>query len=232
MTAIPRTLEPEVMDSPEEALDYGSMDHSKVNRVFVDDFLKAIELTAARKRLQDRSAPLIVLDAGTGTAQIPIALCRQEDCCKVIAIDLAREMLKVARRNVSAARLRDRIRLEQTDAKQLPYAGDSFDAVMSNSIVHHIPEPRRVLDEMVRVLRPGGLLFVRDLLRPNNLETVDDLVATYAGTANTHQRQMFRDSLCAALTLGEIRQLLVELDFPAGGVRQTTDRHWTIVGQR
>ena len=51
---IPRTPEPEVMDSPDEALDYDPMDHSEVNRVAVDDFLKAVEPTGAAKRLQDR----------------------------------------------------------------------------------------------------------------------------------------------------------------------------------
>ena len=39
---IPRILEPEVMDSPLEAVDYNTMDHSQVNRVFVDDLLSAV----------------------------------------------------------------------------------------------------------------------------------------------------------------------------------------------
>ena len=48
----------------------------------------------------------------------------------------------------------------------MTFADASFDAVMSNSIVHHIPKPDDALAEMLRVLRPGGFLFVRDLLRP------------------------------------------------------------------
>jgi ubiquinone/menaquinone biosynthesis C-methylase UbiE len=99
--------------------------------------------------------------------------------------------------------------------------------VVSNSIVHHIPEPAGVLAEMVRVAAAGGLLFVRDLLRPSDETTLRRLVATYAGDANQHQQQMLADSLHAALTLEEIRQLVGALSFDTATVRQTTDRHWT-----
>src|SRR5581483_11021090 len=120
-----------------------------------------------------------------------------------------------------------RVRLERCDAKRIPFAEGSFAAVISNSIVHHIPEPQAVLAEMVRVLQPGGVLFVRDLLRPADDATVRHLVATYAGDANAHQQKMFDDSLRAALTLDEVRALVAKLGFDPQGVRQTTDRHWT-----
>jgi ubiquinone/menaquinone biosynthesis C-methylase UbiE len=212
---LPRVLEPEVMDSAEEARDYDSMDHSQVNRVFVADFLA----------VWDEQSPL--LDVGTGTAQIPIELCRHAPKAQIIAIDLAEHMLEVGRENARKAGFRDRIRLERQDAKQLPSPSHSFAAVISNSIVHHIPEPGRVLAEMVRVTRPGGLLFVRDLLRPPSDEAVRSLVSTYAGEANAHQQKMFEESLRAALSLEEIRALVSNLKFDPATVEQTTDRHWT-----
>jgi ubiquinone/menaquinone biosynthesis C-methylase UbiE len=212
---LPRVLEPEVMDSAEEARDYDSMDHSQVNRVFVTDFLS----------VWDRQSP--VLDVGTGTAQIPIELCRQAPKAQVVAIDLAVHMLQVGRENVSKAGFADRIRLERQDAKRLPYASHSFAAVISNSIVHHIPEPGKVLAEIIRVTRPGGLLFIRDLLRPASDEVVRRLVTTYAGDANAHQQKMFEESLRAALSLEEIRGLVANLKFNPTTVEQTTDRHWT-----
>jgi SAM-dependent methyltransferase len=92
--------------------------------------------------------------------------------------------------------------LERCDAKSLPYADHSFAAVISNSIVHHIPQPERVLAEMLRVLQLGGSLFVRDLMRPADEATVQHLVATYAGDANAYQQQMFADSLRAAPDVG------------------------------
>lgn len=210
-----RVLEPEVMDSPEEARDYDAMDHRAVNRVFVADFLAA----------WDGRNP--VLDVGTGTAQIPLELASQSANARVVAIDLAEHMLDLGRANVRRAGLEDRIRLECCDAKRMPFPAGFFGAVMSNSIVHHIPEPSHVLAGMARVTVAGGLLFVRDLLRPADQEMLQQLVATYAGDANAHQRQMFADSLHAALSLEEIRGLVAEIGFDPNSVQQTTDRHWT-----
>jgi ubiquinone/menaquinone biosynthesis C-methylase UbiE len=212
---LPRTLEPEVMDTPEEARDYDAMDHGMVNRAFAADFL----------RFWDGANP--VLDLGTGTAQIPIELCRQSAAVQVIAVDLAEEMLQVGRENVRRAGLVGRIELKRCDAKALPFAAGSFGAVMSNSIMHHIPEPARVFAEMVRVVRPGGVLFVRDLFRPADEATLQQIVQTYAGAANAHQRQMFAASLRAALTLDEVRHLVLALGFAPESVQQTSDRHWT-----
>jgi ubiquinone/menaquinone biosynthesis C-methylase UbiE len=203
------------MDTPEEATDYDAMDHSAVNRAFVDDFLA----------VWDGSNP--ILDFGTGTVQIPIELCGRAATAQVVAIDLARHMLHVGQRNVERAGLTDRIRLQLCDAKRTPFADAEFAAVISNSIVHHIPDPGDVLGEMVRVTRMGGLLFVRDLLRPPDEPTLIQLVTTYAGDANTHQQQMFAESLRAALSLGEIRDLVTTLGFDPATVQQTTDRHWT-----
>lgn len=221
-----RVLEPEVMDTVEEALDYDSMDHAGVNRVFADDFLELFHSAG----LETTEQLVRILDVGTGTAQIPIELCGRSGSCHVTAVDLAGEMLKVAADNVEQAGFSGRINLERIDAKQLPFENGAFDAVISNSIVHHIPEPKQVIAEMLRVTRPGGVLFVRDLLRPDDVAERDRLVVLYAGEANFHQQKMFRDSLHAALTLKEIRGILDELDSPVEWVRQTTDRHWTMAG--
>jgi ubiquinone/menaquinone biosynthesis C-methylase UbiE len=210
-----RVLEPEVMDSAEEARDYDAMDHAEVNRVFVDDFLAFWP------------APGTVLDVGTGTAQIPIALCRQNSGVHVVGIDLAEHMLAVGRSNVRHARMEKRVELRRVDGKKLPFESGSFAAVLSNSIVHHIPEPLFVLAEMVRVVATRGVVFVRDLLRPESEEAVKRLVEQYAGGANAHQRQMFGDSLRAALTLDEVRDLIGALDLDPLQVGQTSDRHWT-----
>ncbi len=210
-----RVLEPEVMDSAEEALDYDAMDHGAVNQTFVDDLLAGGEVEGD------------VIDLGTGTAQIPILLCQHADACRIMAIDLSIAMLDLARLNIEVNGLIDRISLAHVDSKALPYDDEAFDLVISNSIVHHIPEPASVLADAVRVLKPGGRLFFRDLLRPVDEATVEHLVATYAGEADAHQRQMFDDSLRAALSLDEIREIVTALGFAAESVTATSDRHWT-----
>jgi ubiquinone/menaquinone biosynthesis C-methylase UbiE len=217
---LPRILEPEVMDSADEARDYDAMDHAAVNRAFVADFLAA----------WDGGAP--VLDVGTGTAQIPIELCRHHPTVQITAIDLAEHMLAVGRDNLRRAALDKRIVLERQDAKRLPYPDGAFEAVISNNIVHHIPMPGAVLAEMARVTRKDELLFVRDLLRPDDDATLRRLVDLYAVGANGHQRQMYADSLHAALTLAEVRGLVAALGYDPAGVQQTTDRHWTWVSRK
>ena len=215
-----RVLEPEVMDTVEEAVAYDTMDHAAVNRVFAADFLGVWD------------GRLPVLDVGTGTAQIPIELCRQHPTIALTGVDLAKEMLRVGRENVRRAGLEERIRLERVDAKGMPYPDGAFAAVISNSIVHHVPEPRRVFAEMARLTASGGTLFIRDLLRPPDTAELERLVGLYAADADDQQRQLFADSLHAALTVDEVRALVAELGFDRAGVRQTTDRHWTLVTRK
>jgi len=218
------------MDSEQEARDYDAMDHRDVNESFCADLL------AVRPR------PRQVLDAGTGTALIAIELCRRAPGARVVAIDLAMHMLAQARRNVESAGMAERIRLAETDAKATGLAAGEFDAVMSNSLAHHVPHPPALFAELWRLVSGGGLLFVRDLARPENAAQVDALAARYAPalagvsqeTAAMHARQraLFMASLHAALTPDEVRAMVASLGIPGEAVRTTSDRHWTLAHVR
>jgi 2-polyprenyl-3-methyl-5-hydroxy-6-metoxy-1,4-benzoquinol methylase len=221
-----RTLETEVMDTEEEARDYDAMDHTEVNGRFCEDLL------ALRTRLGR------VLDVGTGTARIPIELCRRGPGVTVEAIDLATHMLAIAERNVRAAGLGESIHVSQRDAKTTGWEPGTFDTVISNSIVHHIPEPKDILAELWRLARSGGVVFVRDLERPDTEARVAELVAQHAPIPPglppeqramfERQRVLFEASLRAALTAEEIRTMVADLGIPASAVRSTSDRHWTL----
>src|SRR5262245_52042765 len=141
-------------------------------------------------------------------------------------------MLALARRNVERAGFADRITVEKADAKRFNYPDGHFGAVISNSIIHHIPEPFACFAEMHRVCAEGCTLFIRDLLRPDDEPTLRRLVDTYAAGANAHQRSMFAASLHAALTLEEVRELVGRMKYPPQTVQQTTDRHWTFASGR
>jgi len=255
-----RVLEPEVMDTPEEARDYDAMDHVEVNARFCEDFLAfapASRLARAATPAHGAAASLgpggpsvpharaharaRALDVGTGTALIPIELCRRVAELDVVGIDLAKHMLALGSENVARAGLAPRITLQQVDAKATSYADGAFTATISNSIVHHIPEPRLVLAEMWRVTAPGGVIFVRDLVRPDDEREVDRLVGLYAGTPPSEPearrgfesaRELLRASLRAALTLPEITALVTPLGIPASAVRVTSDRHWTLAHEK
>jgi ubiquinone/menaquinone biosynthesis C-methylase UbiE len=224
---LPRVLEPEVMDTEQEASDYDAMDHTQVNMRFCDDLL------SVRARLGR------VLDVGTGTARIPIELCRRETDVHVLAIDLAASMLAIARRNVERAGLTGRVALESADAKATRWDAGAFDAVISNSIVHHIPDPREVLREMWRLVPRSGILFVRDLARPESADRVRALVSTYAPipegadprttAMHARQRDLFAASLYAALTVEEVAEMATAVGMRQDAVQRTSDRHWTLM---
>ncbi len=212
---IQRTLEPELMDSPQEAVTYDSMDHSEVNRKFVDDLLAGGEVGPD------------VLDLGTGTARIPIELCQRVSNCRVMASDGAVSMLEVARYNIAVASLETRIQLHHADAKSIPLEDAMFDTVLSNSLIHHVPEPAVIVAQIARLTKPGGRIFVRDLYRPDTLAEIDDLVERIVGQEAAEAQALFRDSLHAALTLDEIRAMVAAHGFDPHDVQMSSDRHWT-----
>ena len=212
---IERVLEPEVMATQEESIAYDDMDHRAVNEKFVEDLLATGRATGE------------ILDLGTGTARIPLLLCEQTDDVRIVAVDLSESMLDLARLNIEIASQMSRIMLDRVDAKAMPFDDGRFDVVLSNSIVHHIPDPQRAIAESVRVCKPGGYFFFRDLLRPESNDAIDHLSATYVGGETDYARKMFEDSLRAALTVEEVQAIVETLGLDPANVKATSDRHWT-----
>ena len=214
-----RVTEPEVMDSQEEAIAYDAMDFTEVNTAFAQ---RAIELG---------SLSGLMLDAGTGTARIPILICQERPQWQIIGIDLAESMLQVGRKNVEQAGLQQQITLESVDAKQLPYPDAHFDMVISNSLIHHLPDPLPFLKELKRVLKPNGGILIRDLIRPKNEDIMNGLVDSIGTEYDEHQKMLFRDSLHAAFTLDEVNQLVLDAGLEGAKLYQSSDRHWTLERQ-
>jgi ubiquinone/menaquinone biosynthesis C-methylase UbiE len=221
---IPRVLEPEAMETVEEVREYDAMDHSTVNARFVEDFLAAHGPCNGGE----------VLDVGTGTARIPIALALADSSARVLALDLSDAMLEQAAVNIAAAGLSRRIRPHHGDAKSLldSFGEGSFEAVVSNTIIHHIPHPEPVLDDMARLVAHRGTLFVRDLARPASRDEIVRLVDTYTGSETASARALFEASLGAALTIEEIRSFVSALGHDPKEVSMTSDRHWTWIWRR
>jgi len=220
-----RVLEPEVMETDSEALDYDEMDHAAVNQAFVADLIAFLGVEPSENFSDEER--LDVIDLGTGTARIPILLAEQLPQCRIMALDASPAMLDIAKINIDIAMMTERVQLTHMDGKQIDFEDDYFHVVMSNSIVHHIPQPMQVLSEAVRITLPGGHIFVRDLKRPNSEAELQHLVETHTANENESSRKMFAESLRAALTLEEIQALVGQLGFAPETVTETSDRHWT-----
>ena len=215
---LPRVLEPEVMSTPEEAGEYDEMDFSATDLLFAE---------RASQLARGASAPVnLIADLGSGNAKIPLAMCPLlPPRARVCAVEMSAEMLAVAARN----RARDGVALHlvAADAKHVPFANQSVGMITSNSLIHHIPDPRAVFKEIARIARPGGPILIRDLVRPETESALDSLVEAHAARWSPLQRTLFSDSLHAALTLEEVRQLLDDCGLADVNITQITDRHWS-----
>jgi ubiquinone/menaquinone biosynthesis C-methylase UbiE len=214
-----RILEPEVMDTWLEATAYDAMDFDVVNTTFAKDAI-ALDSDAVK-----------ILDVGTGTARIPILMCQQRPQYLITGVDLAQSMLILGQRNVESAHLSQRIRLERVDSKRMPYPDLEYDMVVSNSLVHHLPDPFSFFGEVKRLIRPDGAILIRDLIRPESDRVVDELVAKFGGGYDAQQQQLFRDSLKAALTLAEVRELCDRVGLQKVNLSQTSELHWSLSRQ-
>lgn len=99
------------------------------------------------------------LDLACGTGNLAAEILRLEPTATVVGLDLSRESLAIARTRVGGrdARERSRLLLVEGSADRLPLADKSFDAVVMGNAIHNLPDLDRLLDEVLRVLRPGGV---------------------------------------------------------------------------
>ena len=210
-----RVLEPEVMDTKEEAEAYDAMDHSGANDAFV---ARLFELGAHGK----------VLDIGCGPGHIALQLVTQKPELEVVGVDLSENMLKIAEEHRAVCSQGERVSFRMADAKGLDFPDDSFDTVCSNTILHHIPDPVPFLAEAWRVLKPGGVLLIRDLFRPSDESAVRALVEQHVAGETPEAQELFRASLCAALTPEELVEVARKAGISDAEVQEDSDRHMSL----
>jgi ubiquinone/menaquinone biosynthesis C-methylase UbiE len=121
----------------------------------VDD---AWDLALPLKRALEGVRRPLILDVGTGTGRVPLALLRDlyfEG--RIVGLDLSLKMLREARRKTAGHE--DQVMLLWKDALALPFPDNSFDAVSCVEALEFMANPRVLVEEMARVLRPGGTLL-------------------------------------------------------------------------
>ncbi len=212
-----RILEPELMDTRRDAEEYDAMDFWDADKSCAHD---AVALLRRRK-------DATVLDIGTGSAKIPLLMLEEKSDLAILAVDMAKEMLKVAARRVADANVSDKCKLACMDAKALRVPDAKYDLVLCNSTAHHIPDPLALFREIARVVKPDGAILVRDLVRPETMDDAWAIVKRVAAGEHIRQQQLFFDSLCAALTLDDVRTLVAKAGLKKMKVALCSDRHWT-----
>lgn len=213
-----RVLEPEVMDTEQDATEYDAMDFSEANERFAD---------RAAALLVGLESPRVA-DLGTGNGLIPLLLLDRVPNARIVAVDLAESMLAVARRRFAEHPRGAQIEVRLADAKSTGLPDADFDLVLSNSTAHHIPAPLDLFRELARLRRVDGALLVGDLARPATLDDARAVVERVAPNDGPRQKQLFFDSLCAALTLEEVRACAEAAGLAQATVAVVSDRHWNV----
>ncbi len=103
-----------------------------------------------------------VLDVGAGTGYFSLAVARRVKDGKVIALDSSTDMLNRLSRRAIEQGVADRIEVRQGDAADTGLPEGSVDIVVSGNLLHELPDPAAALEEMMRVLKPGGRILIQD----------------------------------------------------------------------
>lgn len=217
-----RIPEPELMDDPAQALAYARADFEQPHNQFVAEF---------RQRFPDWDGSGCVLDLGCGPGDIcrRFALAFAE--ATVHGIDGAEAMLAIGREDLRQAGLDSRVLLH---AGYLPGAAlprERYDAVISNSLLHHLDDPQVLWQTILRHAAPGAPVFVMDLRRPASREAAAALVDTYAAGEPEVLRTDFHNSLLAAYRVDEIAAQLRTAGIDWLRLQAVGDRHVIVHGE-
>jgi len=115
----------------------------------------------------DDDTPFDLLDIGCGTGTLGAMLVVSSLPACVIGLDYSPAMCHVAHGKAVQADLADRLRFVSADSEHLPFPDRSFDVVTCSNSFHHYPHQQAVVDEIRRVLRPGGRFMLIDGFRDN-----------------------------------------------------------------
>lgn len=216
-----RIPEPELMDEEEQARAYSQADFSEPHEHFVALFREAFP------GLEPAGA---VLDLGCGPADVAIRFARAFPECRIDGVDGAPAMLRFGRAAVRRAGLDGRIRLIEGYLPGAALPLKHYEAVISNSLLHHLADPAVLWDSIKRWGRPGAPVFVMDLRRPDDPEQTERLVRQYAENEPEILRRDFHHSLRAAYRPEEVREQLRAAGLAGLDLRIVSDRHCVVFG--
>ena len=140
-----------------------------------------------------------IIDVGCGFGATNLALAQRFPDSEILGIDLSEPLLDIAVEAAKEANLSGRVRFEPADVQQIPYAENTFDVAININMLHLVDDPIRMLNEIERVLVPGGYLFISDLRR-SLLGYVEDEIRS-------------------ALTIPEAKSLFEESELRQGNFR-------------
>lgn len=210
------------MDSEEQTLAYAEADFDESNSLFTTRFLERFGDLPERGRMAD---------LGCGPGDITLRLARALPGWELTGLDAGPNMLRHARQRLAAEGGALKVRFEQAYLPDAALPSRAWDAVVSNSLLHHLPDPQALWSSVVQLGAPGAAVQVMDLLRPDSEAQARDLVGRYADDAPEILREDFYNSLLAAYTPEEVAGQLIRAGLDQLKIETASDRHWIVSGR-
>ena len=210
-----RVPEPELMDAPAQARAYAEADFTVAHEQVV---------TLLRRRFP-AAHPRRVVDLGCGPGDVTWRVARAWPDALVTGVDGALAMLAEGRRLLAGRGGAERIAFVAARLPCTPFRRHAFDAVVSNSLLHHLSDARVLWDAASTLGVPGAPVLVVDLHRPPSRAAADVLVRSHAGGEPEVLRHDFFRSLLAAYTVAEVQAQLAACGLVTFDVEAVGDRH-------
>ena len=137
-----------------------------------------------------------ILDAGCGFGAMDAVLAKEIHGCEIIGIDLSEPLIEYANYSVRDTDIEERLKFKKGDVQKLYFEENTFDVVFSTNMVHWVSKPIIMLNEIERVLKPDGYLFIKDLRR------------SWLG--------MFESEIKSAFSLDEAKKLIEQSELRKG----------------
>jgi ubiquinone/menaquinone biosynthesis C-methylase UbiE len=150
------------------------------------------------------------LEIGPGPGYLGLEWLLATDGTRLTGIELSADMIKRAEENAERYGLADRVQYRQGTVARLPFEARTFDAAFSSNSLHHWQDPLVCLEEVHRVLKPGGALFISDLRR--DMPLLPWLFIQLVQPTGIVRRG-FRASVAAAYLQEEARAMLAQTRF-------------------
>jgi ubiquinone/menaquinone biosynthesis C-methylase UbiE len=216
-----RIPESELMNDESQAQAYAEADFEEPNSRFI---------ALLQQTFPPAAITGSILDLGCGPGDITLRVAQAWPQCNVHGVDGAAAMLHYGRQAAKRAGVGERVQFVQGRLPEVSLPQEKYDVLISNSLLHHLPEPSVLWNCLKRYGVSGAPVFIMDLCRPATRNDAAALVEQYAGREPEILQRDFFNSLLAAFEPAEVRLQLAQAGLDALQVAVVSDRHLTITG--
>ena len=217
-----RICEPEIMDEDEQVRAYAEADFAQPHSTIIAN---------AKELLTDNPMTGFALDLGCGPGDMVARLAEAFPKVQLEAVDGSKNMLRFAEVFLQNKKLLHQVILTHGVLPKVSLGRQQYDFIFSSSLLHHLQDPMVLWSTIKTYSKPGTIIFVNDLIRPDYLEKAKEIVATYSGDEPTILKRDFYNSLLAAFTVDEVKTQLHQANLQGLPIKMISDRHMAIYGK-